>query len=235
MVSLPDQIGRLRTHFIRELQEAASAKDLEEIKVKYLGKKGPVQALMMELKDCSADERPHMGKLINDLKDELVSHCEGSLARLKNQEMAAAFQKEWIDATLPGRRHALGRAHPINQMMQRIIDILAGMGFSVQFGPDVDTDYYNFEGLNFAPDHPARDMQDTFYLEQCFSLRTHTSNVQVHTMEKFSPPLRIVAPGRAFRNEDISASSHVFFHQIEGSISTKGSPLPIFCRRWMNF
>jgi phenylalanyl-tRNA synthetase alpha chain len=222
MVSLPDQIGQLRTHFIRELQEAASAKELEEIKVKYLGKKGPVQALMMALKDCSADERPHMGKLINDLKDELVSHCEGSLARLKNQEMAAAFQKEWIDATLPGRRHALGRVHPITQMMQRVIDILTGMGFSVQLGPDVDTDYYNFEGLNFAPDHPARDMQDTFYLGNTFLLRTHTSNTQVHAMEKFSPPLRIAAPGRAFRNEDVSARSHVFFHQLEAFYVDKG-------------
>ena len=222
MVSFPDQIGQLRTHFIRELQEAASAKELEEIKVKYLGKKGPVQALMMALKDCSADERPHMGKLINDLKDELVSHCERSLARLKNQEMAAAFQKEWLDATLPGRRNALGRAHPINQMMQRIIDILAGMGFSVQLGPDVDTDYYNFEGLNFAPDHPARDMQDTFYLGNTFLLRTHTSNTQVHAMEKFSPPLRIAAPGRAFRNEDVSARSHVFFHQLEAFYIDKG-------------
>ncbi len=222
MVSLPEQIGQLRTHFIRELQEASSAKELEEIKVKYLGKKGPVQALMMALKDCSADERPHMGKLINDLKDELVSHCEGSLARLKNQEMAAAFRKEWIDATLPGRRHPIGRLHPINQMMQRIIDILKGMGFSVQLGPDVDTDYYNFEGLNFAPDHPARDMQDTFYLGSGFLLRTHTSNIQVHAMEKFSPPLRIAAPGRAFRNEDVSARSHVFFHQLEAFYVDKG-------------
>jgi phenylalanyl-tRNA synthetase alpha chain len=222
MKSLPDQIGQLRTHFIRELQEAASAKELEEIKVKYLGKKGPVQALMVSLKDCSEGERPHMGKLINDLKDELVSHCEGSLARLKNQEMAEAFQKEWIDATLPGRRNALGRLHPISQMMQRIVDILAGMGFSVQLGPDVDTDYYNFKGLNFAPDHPARDMQDTFYLGGSFLLRTHTSNTQVHAMEKFSPPLRIAAPGRAFRNEDVSTRSHVFFHQLEAFYVDKG-------------
>ena len=161
MTSLPQQIGQLRTHFIRELQEAASTKELEEIKVKYLGKKGPVQALMLGLKDCSADERPALGKLINDLKEELVSHCDNNLARLKNQEMSAAFQKEWVDVTLPGRRSSLGRTHPINQMMQRIIDILTGMGFSIQLGPDVDTDFYNFEGLNFAPDHPARDMQDT--------------------------------------------------------------------------
>jgi phenylalanyl-tRNA synthetase alpha chain len=222
MPSLPDQIGQLRKHFIRELQEAASTKELEDLKVKYLGKKGPVQALMMELKHCNADERPHMGKLINDLKEELLSHCESSLARLKNQEMSAAFEKEWIDPTLPGRRTYLGRSHPINQMMQRIVDILSGMGFSVQLGPDVDTDYYNFEGLNFPPDHPARDMQDTFYVGSDFLLRTQTSNVQVHAMETFSPPLRIAAPGRAFRNEDVSARSHVFFHQLEALYVDKG-------------
>jgi phenylalanyl-tRNA synthetase alpha chain len=222
MTSLPQQIGQLRTHFIRELQEAASTKELEEIKVKYLGKKGPVQALMLGLKDCSADERPALGKLINDLKEELVSHCDHTIARLKNQEMSAAFQKEWVDATLPGRRSSLGRVHPINQMMQRIVDILTGMGFSVQLGPDVDTDFYNFEGLNFAPDHPARDMQDTFYLGNNLLLRTQTSNVQVHAMEDFSLPLRIAAPGRAFRNEDVSARSHVFFHQLEAFYIDKG-------------
>ena len=110
----------------------------------------------------------------------------------------------------------LGRGHPVIETMHRAVDILIGMGFSVRLGPDVDTDYYNFEGLNFAKDHPARDMQDTFYVSTDLLLRTHTSNVQVHTMETHTPPIRIVAPGRCFRNETISARSHVFFHQIEG-------------------
>ncbi|HSX25549.1 MAG TPA: phenylalanine--tRNA ligase subunit alpha [Chlamydiales bacterium] len=220
MASLPEQIGELRSHFIRELKEASSSKDLETLKVKYLGKKGAIQALMVELKNCSHDERPHFGKLINDLKEELVSHCEHSLARLKNQETNLRLQEEWLDATLPGRRQFLGHIHPVNQMLHEIVDILIGMGFSVQLGPDVETDYYNFEGLNFAPDHPARDMQDTFYLHPSpghpLLLRTHTTNVQTRAMEKLSPPLRIIAPGRAFRNEDISARSHVFFHQLDG-------------------
>lgn len=216
MVSLVDQISQLRAHFLKELNESLSSKDLENLKMKYLGKKGPVQALMLELKNCPSDERPQCGKLINDLKEEFVSHCDHSLARLKNQEMRVQFEKEWIDPTLPGRPSFLGKEHPINQMLHRVVDILSGMGFSVQLGPDVDSDYYNFEGLNFAHDHPARDMQDTFYFGKDLLLRTHTSNVQVHAMENFTPPLRIVAPGRAFRNEDISARSHVFFHQIEG-------------------
>ncbi|MBS0626467.1 MAG: phenylalanine--tRNA ligase subunit alpha [Verrucomicrobia bacterium] len=213
--SLIDQIGQLRTHFIKELQDAANSKDLENLKVKYLGKKGPIQSLMMELKNCTTEERPHFGKLINDLKEELVSHCENSLARLKNQEMVDRFEKEWLDPTLPGRRGPLGREHPVTQMLNHALDILIGMGFSVRLGPDVDTDYYNFGGLNFAKDHPARDMQDTFYLSTKWLLRTHTSNTQVHTMENFSPPIRVVAPGRCFRNETTSARSHVFFHQVE--------------------
>ncbi len=221
-MALSDQIETLRFQFIEELKETRSSKDLESLKVKYLGKKGPVANLMVELKTCDAGERPQLGKLINQLKEELESHCDNSLARIKSQEFEAQFAREWLDASLPGRRQNLGRTHPVTQMLQRILDILIGMGFSVQLGPDVDTDYYNFEGLNFAADHPARDMQDTFYLSPDLLLRTHTSNVQVHVMEKMAPPIRIVAPGRCFRNENISARSHVFFHQVEGVYIDQG-------------
>ncbi len=221
-MSLHEQIGTLRSSFLQDLNASLSVKDLDALKIKYLGKKGSIQALMMELKTCSQEDRPHMGKLINDLKEEVVSHCENSLIRLSRQEMNVRLQEEAIDPTLPGRGAFLGKTHPIHQMMERVIDILVGMGFSVQYGPDVDTEFYNFEGLNFAPDHPARDMQDTFYLEENFLLRTHTSNVQVHAMEKYKPPIRMIAPGRCFRNEDISARSHVFFHQVEGFYIDRG-------------
>lgn len=221
-MSLPQQVENLRLTFLEELKTISSSKDLESLKVKYLGKKGPVANLMMELKNCPSDLRPELGKVINDLKVELASHCEHSATRIKSQEMQSQFEKEWLDVTLPGRRQNLGRVHPITQMLQRVLDILIGMGFSVQYGPDVDTDYYNFEGLNFAKDHPARDMQDTFYLSPEWLLRTHTSNVQVRVMEKSKPPIRIVAPGRCFRNENISARSHVFFHQVEGLYIDKG-------------
>ena len=222
MSSIIGHISALRTQFMQELKESLSVKDLEALKLKYFGKKGSVQSLMMELKTCSAEERPHFGKLINDLKEELQSHCDHSLSRLQQQELDIRLQQEAIDPTLPGRKNFLGREHPIQQMLDRVLDILIGMGFSVQYGPDVETEHYNFEGLNFAVDHPARDMQDTFYLTENYLLRTHTSNVQVHAMETFSPPMRIVAPGRCFRNEDISARSHVFFHQVEGFYIDKG-------------
>ncbi len=215
-MSLSGKIKQIRQEFLGELEVASSAKDLENIKVKYLGKKGPVQSLMLELKNCSTEERPLFGKQINDLKEEFVALVEENLSRLKTRELDARLTEEAIDPTMPGRRRYSGRVHPVMQMMDRAVDVLVGMGFSVRLGPEVDTDYYNFEGLNFAPDHPARDMQDTFYLNNEWLLRTHTSNVQVHTMEEFSPPIRVIAPGRTFRNETISARSHVFFHQLEG-------------------
>ena len=214
-MSLSDKIKQLRQEFLAELNDAVSFKDFENIKVKFLGKKGPVQALMLELKNSSPEERPAHGKQINDLKVEFIAQCDENLSRMKLREMNERLSQEAIDPTLPGRRDYLGRMHPVMQTMDRTIEILMGMGFSVRLGPELDTDYYNFEALNFAPDHPARDMQDTFYLNNEWLLRTHTSNVQIHTMEEFSPPLRIVAPGRTFRNETISARSHVFFHQLE--------------------
>jgi phenylalanyl-tRNA synthetase alpha chain len=215
-MSLATHIGALRADFLSELKDTSHPKDLEDLKVKYLGKKGSITALMVHLKDCTPEERPQLGKLINDLKEELTSHCDHTLSRLKLHELNERLKTEWLDATLPGRRPFKGRLHPITTAMNRAIDILTDMGFSVRLGPDADTDYYNFGGLNFAPDHPARDMQDTFYLGADLLLRTHTSNTQVHAMETLTPPIRIIAPGRCFRNEDISARSHVFFHQIEG-------------------
>lgn len=216
MASLLTLIGELRSQFMRELQEAVTSKDLEFLKVKYLGKKGPVQSLMQELRHATNDDRPQLGKLINDLKEELLAHCDNSIHRIKAQELSDRLKNESIDVTLPGRRTHLGRVHPLQKMMQQILDVLIGMGFSVRYGPDVETDAFNFGALNFAEDHPARDMQDTFYLDNGMLLRTHTTNVQSRCIQDFDPPMRIVAPGRAFRNEDISARSHIFFHQIDG-------------------
>jgi len=215
-MSLEGQIEKLRSQFLEELDSASSSKDVDALKVRYLGKKGPVQSLMIHLKDLSKEERPQFGKIINELKQELASQLESLLTKLSENELAARFLNEKIDVTLPGRKEPLGKEHPINQVLNKAIDILSDMGFSVEYGPDVESDYYNFEGLNFDADHPARDMQDTFYISADYLLRTHTSNVQVRTMEKQNPPIRVIAPGRCFRNETISARSHVFFHQIEG-------------------
>lgn len=215
-MSVLENIEALRSNFLTDLKEVETSKEVEHLKVKYLGKKGPIQNLMVQLKSCDHQQRPKLGRLINDLKQEFAVHCENSLARLALQEREKQFEKEAIDVTLPGRKKFLGRSHPIQQTLSRCIQILTEMGFVVQYGPDVDSKFYNFEGLNFPPDHPAMDMQDTFWISEDMLLRTHTSNVQVRVMQQNQPPIRVIAPGKCFRNETISARSHIFFHQIDG-------------------
>lgn len=209
-------IDKIRQEFTQDLSKIATSNDLEALKVKFLGRKGPVQDLMKHLKDAKPDERPIWGKWINDLKDELEQKITQGQAQCVAKEEAAQLEQEKIDLTLPGRCRFAGRKHIITQALDEMLDILMGMSFSVQYGPDIDSEYYNFEALNFPPDHPARDMQDTFYITPTMLLRTHTSNIQARIMENQKPPIRIVAPGKAYRNESITARSHVFFHQIEG-------------------
>lgn len=213
---MQSSIESLRAEFDKEMGLAKTSTALEQIKVKYLGKKGPIQNLMKDLKDVPQDKRPEAGKLINDLKNAFAEAIENYEAILVQNEEALQLANEKIDVTAPGRKRFMGREHIITQVMDELLDILKDLGFSVQYGPDIDSDYYNFEALNFPPDHPARDMQDTFYISSNMMLRTHTSNIQARIMETEKPPIRIVAPGRAYRNETITARSHVFFHQIEG-------------------
>lgn len=209
-------VEKTKQDFESEIKQAKNSSDLEKLKIKYLGKKGPIQSLMQSLKDVSKEDRPVVGKTINILKQEIASILEHTLEEAILKEEEKSLSSEAIDISLPGRQQFTGRLHPITQMMDRICDILRGMGFSVQYGPDIDSDYYNFEALNFEADHPARDMQDTFYISSDMLLRTHTSNVQVRIMETHKPPIRVIAPGKVYRNENVSARSHVFFHQVEG-------------------
>ncbi|GAB4229034.1 MAG: phenylalanine--tRNA ligase subunit alpha [Chlamydiales bacterium] len=219
---MKEQIEEMRRRFQQELQEAETYATIEQLQVKYLGRKGPVQELMKQLKSSSSEERPRLGKLINDLKEEISQQLEKKGKEFLLREENARLEHEKIDVTLPGRQRFLGKKHILTHVLDRIIDIMIGMGFSVQYGPDIDTDYYNFEALNFDQDHPARDMQDTFYITSDILLRTHTSNIQARVMEMQKPPIRVVAPGKAYRNEEVTARSHVFFHQIEAFYVNKG-------------
>ncbi len=219
---MQDRVVSIRHQFQSELVHIQSVKDIEQLKVKYLGKKGPIQDLMQCLRDLPADDRKAAGQVINTLKEELTLLCDQALQTFSQAELAKRLEEEKLDISLPGRRRYLGRKHPINLMMQEVIEILSQMGFSVQYGPDIDSDYYNYEGLNFPPDHPARDMQDTFYITPHMLLRSHTSNTQLRVMESHKPPIRIIAPGTVYRNETISSRSHVFFHQVEGLYVDKG-------------
>lgn len=211
-----DQVASLRDQFHIELKQVSMGKDIEQLKIKYLGKKGPIQELMLHLRDEPSATRPQLGKEINALKEYIGELCEKALEGYSRLELAQQLSSEKLDVTLPGRKKYLGRKHPINQVLDEIIEIFQGMGFTVQEGPNIDSDYYNFEGLNFPPDHPARDMQDTFYVSKDHLLRTHTSSSQLRVMESHKPPIRIIIPGKCFRNETISSRSHVFFHQVEG-------------------
>lgn len=208
-------IKSIQTQFAAELEAASSTADLESLRIKYLGKKGPIQQLMKLLKDIPPDERPDFGKHINDLKEQISQSLASNQTVLIQQEESAQLSDEKIDITLPGRRRSAGRKHVLMQTMDEMITILSEMGFAVQYGPDIDTDYYNFEALNFPPEHPARDMQDTFYITSNVLLRTHTTNIQARLMEVQKPPIRIIAPGKVYRNETITARSHVFFHQVD--------------------
>jgi phenylalanyl-tRNA synthetase alpha chain len=217
-----DSVQTLRREFESEVATIKTTADIEALKVKYLGKKGPVQQLMKVLKDVPAEERPEFGKVINVLKEEIDSRLAILSFEIIQSEEQQRLSHETLDITLPGSPRFIGRKHILNQVLDKMLDILIGMGFSVQYGPDIDTDYYNFEALNFPADHPARDMQDTFYIDNHLLLRTHTSNVQARVMESHKPPIRIIAPGNVYRNESITARSHVFFHQVEAMYINKG-------------
>ncbi len=219
---MQDQVNTLRAQFRGDLAKVLNVQEVDQLKTKYLGRKGPVQALMLNLRDVATEQRPLLGKLINELKQELEHLCEEAFNGFHQAELAKKLDAERIDVTLPGRRRLVGRSHPVMAMMEEVLEVLRAMGFCVQLGPDIDSDYYNFEGLNFPDDHPARDMQDTFYLTSRYLLRTHTSNTQLRVMEAHSPPLRVAMPGTVYRNEEVSSRSHVFFHQIEGLYIDRG-------------
>ncbi len=221
-MTLQTNLEKLKKVFLEELKKLTTSAEIDHLKIKYLGKKGEIAGLMSTLRECSPEEKPQMGKLINDLKEEIQAHLEASLNTFSSQEIEKRLEKEKLDVTLPGRKKAMGSYHPISQVANRMLKVCQQMGFSVQIGPDLESDYYNFEALNFEADHPARDMQDTFYVTDNLLMRTHTSNVQVRFMEQCAPPFRVVSPGRVFRNETISSRSHVFFHQIEGFYVDKG-------------
>ncbi|MCB1081410.1 MAG: phenylalanine--tRNA ligase subunit alpha, partial [Chlamydiia bacterium] len=159
-----NKIRDLKQAFDQEISKVEHTKELDDLRVKYLGKKSPIQALMQELRNCTPEERPEMGKLINTLKQEVSTQIETQFHTLRGRELSFRLAQEHIDVTLPGRRAFLGRKHPLTQMLDEVIEILIGMGFSVQYSPEIETEYYNYGGLNYPPDHPARDMQDTFYI-----------------------------------------------------------------------
>ncbi|MRR52940.1 MAG: phenylalanine--tRNA ligase subunit alpha [Deltaproteobacteria bacterium] len=206
---------------LSELSDVTTEESLHELRVKYLGKKGLLTSVMKGLGGLSADERPLIGQMANVVKAQLEERVDSVLQDIRRKNKEEKLKSERLDVTLPGRRRPLGTKHPISQVIEDISAIFAGLGFKVAEGPEIEMDYYNFEALNIPKDHPARDMQDTFFVNDSIVLRTHTSPVQIRTMLKQAPPVRIIAPGTVYRC-DSDATHSPMFHQIEGLHVDKG-------------
>lgn len=214
-------LSDLSRNALAEISAAENLEVLNDLQVKYLGRKGELTAIMAGMRDLGPDERPLVGKLANEVKDEVTRALDERTEKLSAQEKAKRFLLEAVDVTRPGRAPHLGGLHPLTVVIREILDIFRTLGFEVAEGREVELEYYNFEALNIPADHPARDMQDTFYIAPGTVLRTHTSPVQVRVMEQTRPPVRIVAPGKVYRcDSDVTHSP--MFHQVEGLLVDKG-------------
>ena len=215
------ELGTLREQAEAELLKAETESEFQEIRTRYLGRKGLLTGLLRNIARVLPQDRASFGKECNEVKDLISARIDQRLAEIVASGKEKALFSERIDVTLPGRGVRYGSLHPVTQVREEICGIFAGLGFSIVEGPEVELDYYNFEALNIPKDHPARDMQDTFYVDENIVLRTHTSPVQVRTMEKCRPPVRIISPGRVYRR-DSDISHTPMFHQIEGLLVDEG-------------
>ena len=216
------KLEQIKVAALDAIAAAENAQDIDAVRVKYLGKKGELTAILKQMGGLSPEERPIMGQLVNSAKAELEAVLEQKNAEMKAKATEEKLAAETIDITMPAKVSKVGKLHPLNTVLNDMIDIFQSMGFDVLDGPEVETDHYNFECLNVPADHPARDMQDTFYLGEGLLLRTQTSAAQIRTMENRKPPIRIICPGRVFRADEVDATHSPVFHQIEGLVVDKG-------------
>src|SRR5579875_1062312 len=215
-MTLESQLEELRRATLAAFAAATSVEGLEDGRVEALGRKGTLAQISKDFGKLSSEERSRVGKLLNAVKQDLETEYEQKKRRFEQAQLSERLAKEWIDVTLPAPGVRPGSLHPITQLQQEIEDLFTSLGFAVLYGPEVETEEHNFDALNIPPTHPARDMQDTFWLSDGNLLRTHTSPVQVRGMRKLGPPLRMIAPGRVFRNEEVDASHEHTFYQLEG-------------------
>jgi phenylalanyl-tRNA synthetase alpha chain len=210
---LDKNIAEIKESFYTDIKSVSSLKDVEEIRIKYFSRNGLVSQLYEDLKDVVKEEKPILGKKLNLLRNEVSTYFDEVKERISS---SSTNRDNELDLTLPGKEVIVGSKHILTQTLDEIKSIFKGLGFSVANGPELESDYYNFESLNFPADHPARDMQDTFFVSKDFLLRTHTTPVQIRLMEKQAPPVRAIMPGRVYRNEAVSARSYCMFHQVDG-------------------
>jgi len=219
---MKEQLEALKQKALAQLAELSDRKGVEEFRIRLLGKKGELTGLLRGMGSLPAEERPVVGQMVNELRALLEEELRQKETAIADAAKNAKLAEETLDVTLPGKQRTVGGLHPLNAVLEDLIDIFRSMGFDVVDGPEVETDYYNFEALNVPADHPARDMQDTFYLAENLLLRTQTSAAQIRTMENRKPPIRIICPGRVFRADEVDATHSPMFHQVEGLVVDKG-------------
>lgn len=215
---MKEKLEQIKAEALKQIQNSDGLDKLNEIRVNYLGKKGELTAVLKGMKDVAPEDRPKVGQLVNQAREEIEGVLEEAKAKMENAVLELRMKSETIDVTLPAKKNHVGHRHPNTIALEEVERIFIGMGYEVVEGPEVDTDYYNFEALNIPADHPAKDEQDTFYINGDFLLRTQTSNTQVHEMEKGKMPIRMIAPGRVFRSDEVDATHSPSFHQIEGLV-----------------
>ncbi|MGC1307495.1 MAG: phenylalanine--tRNA ligase subunit alpha [Phormidesmis sp.] len=212
---IESQLNAVQQRATQDISATQSLEELDKVRVKYLGKKGELSKVLGGMGKLSSEERPKIGKLANTAKVALQTQLEKRKEDLQSAQIKARLEAETIDVTMPGVYQPQGRIHPINSIIDQITDIFVGLGYTVAQSQEIESDYYNFEALNFLPDHPARDMQDTLYLPGGQLMRTHTSNTQIRYMENNEPPMRVLASGRCYRRDTVDATHAAVFHQIE--------------------
>ena len=201
-----------------ELKEVASLDQLEDLRIKYLGKNGEISKIFNKMSEVADDKKPVVGKETNIIKNKIEKYIEEYKEELAKKQKKQKIEEEKIDVTLPGVKKKMGHHHILTKVMREVEDVFLGLGFTIEEGPEIESEYYNFKALNIPEGHPARDLQDTFYVDDNFLLRTHTSPVQVRTMEKNHLPIRMIAPGRVYRSDELDASHSPNFHQVEGLV-----------------
>lgn len=217
-LDLKEQLKKIEKEAESLFKKVDSLASLEKLRIEFLGKKGKITDVLRQMGKISAEERPIIGQIANKLKTNLNSLVEKKKAELEKAQKAKKYQAETIDVTLAGSEIKIGHKHPLTAITEQLKDIFIGLGFTIAEGPEIENEYNNFEALNVPKYHPARDLQDTFYVDDNYLLRTHTSPVQIRTMAKEKPPIRIIAPGRVYRSDEIDASHSPVFHQVEGLV-----------------
>ena len=219
---MKNQLESIRAAAKEALEGSHAAADIEQLRIKYLGKKGELTSILKQMGKLTPEERPVIGQLANEVRTFIEDAIESKVQELNEKKQLEQLKAEKLDVTLPGKKPVLGAKHPLTIVLDEIKEIFVGMGFDIVEGPEVETDYYNFEALNMPKNHPARDTQDTFYINDNIVLRTQTSPVQVRTMEQQKPPIRVISPGRVYRSDAVDATHSPLFHQIEGLVVDKG-------------